>query len=265
MTNTYFVCFQAGTSGRFVSGITWNLINQLELPYEYSEVNSAHKESPWALSWDVSSLRDGSMNHPQIFEEFNFVQTTSHLNPNGYGLLNTHMFPDFHTIQRRFPSAKVILLTYTPDDFYEICLNNVLKNGVEMFKKNDDLEFLKKSKMFFLFSDILYYIHGKTIDVREHEYSVNDIQTITQHYYKNVRRYLSNSPFANPDIPTEYVTRTLTLPYNDLFTKTSTGYLGLDKLCGFTNSNLSDIIYKTYSDYVDGRQRLVRLYEIERD
>lgn len=146
MNETYFVCFQAGTSGRFVSSIVWNLINDIKEPIEYSDCNSAHLNSYWTLSWDHSSLPNGSANHQNIYDYFKFTKTVSALNPYGYGLLNTHVFPNFNVIGERFPDTKIILIKYDIDDIPEINLNNVLKNKMDQLRASNLKSYLVTAK-----------------------------------------------------------------------------------------------------------------------
>lgn len=73
----YIVSFGSGTSGRFISGILWNLINGVDIEYPLSGVNSFHLNSPWRPSvryFDpviVSTNNDGLGNpditHPDIY------------------------------------------------------------------------------------------------------------------------------------------------------------------------------------------------------
>lgn len=115
----YIVSFLAGSSGRFISSVVWNMINDLDRVIELTEVNSAHNESPWEPSWyhpTAKSFRDDD-----IYNGLSFVGNC--------GLLTTHAFLDYEAIRNSLPNVKIILITIDRCDIEELAYNTVIKNG----------------------------------------------------------------------------------------------------------------------------------------
>jgi hypothetical protein len=247
MNDLYIVSFIPGTSGRFVSSIIWSLINNLDVNIEYTKHNSAHTTSHWALSW---------ANQPvfttDVYKKIEFSDSPSPLNPYGNKLLNTHVFPDWDTIRQRFPNAKIVVLSYTENDFLEITGNALLKNGFDGLEKTPPHDTL--------YTRFILNCHRKLYG-REYDYTkitTNEIREISLEYYIYEKQFLPTRPFRNPVIPPDFVDTTLVLSYNDLFTMESEQYKGLSSLANFTDTIVSDSVQKMYEKYVDGRDKLIK-------
>jgi len=115
----YVVSFLAGSSGRFISSIIWNMINEIDQVVEFTDVNAAHISSPWFPSWHhptAESYRDS-----KIFNGLEFSGDC--------GLLATHTFLDYEAMRNNLPNVKAILITIDRRDIEEISYNTVVKNG----------------------------------------------------------------------------------------------------------------------------------------
>ena len=122
----YIVSFLAGSSGRFISSVVWNMINDIDQVIELTDVNSAHKQSPWEPSWThptAESTRDN-----EIYTGLEFKGNC--------GLLATHTFLNYEVIRNDLVDVKIILITIDRRDIEEISHNTVVKNG---YSPNDIL------------------------------------------------------------------------------------------------------------------------------
>jgi hypothetical protein len=115
----YIVSFLAGSSGRFISSIVWNMINEIDQVIEFTDVNSAHNESPWEPSWHHPSAESSRDN--EIYNGLEFIGDC--------GLLATHTFLDYEVMRRNLLNVKAILITIDRRDIEEISHNTVVKNG----------------------------------------------------------------------------------------------------------------------------------------
>ena len=115
----YIVSFLAGSSGRFISSIVWNMINEIDQVIEYTDVNSAHNESPWEPSWHHPTAESSRDN--EIYNGLEFIGDC--------GLLATHTFLDYEVMRKNLLNVKAILITIDRRDIEEISHNTVVKNG----------------------------------------------------------------------------------------------------------------------------------------
>ena len=70
MIDRYIVSFEAGTSGRFICSIIWNLINDFDIDYSFTDRNSAHLIGPWVDTVDAPVLElsiSDLVNHPDVY------------------------------------------------------------------------------------------------------------------------------------------------------------------------------------------------------
>jgi LPS O-antigen subunit length determinant protein (WzzB/FepE family) len=103
------VSFSPGTSGRFISTISYMLENNLNKEVKWTDNNSAHDidiEVPINL----------------LTKEILF------LNRKSWQVKFTHKYPDFELIKKKIPNCKIIVIGYTEDDITEVIFNQLLKN-----------------------------------------------------------------------------------------------------------------------------------------
>lgn len=240
MENTYIVAFKAGSSGRFVANLVWNLLTGTEYEYKLSEFNSTHHFSPYATSFDISKVPIGNRLHndSNIYRYFNFTDSP--------GLITTHAFPDFDIINERYPNTKIIVISYDTSNVTEITGNSLLKNGFESFKNklsNNDASFLQ---IIFKKEFNEPYV-GQEIELEKKK-------VIFEKYNDNVKHEMLNSKFMTATIPEEYRDKVMVLQYSDICNNMEKV---IDDLCNFTGKQQTQYIRKLYQDYMTGRNCVI--------
>lgn len=148
MKHHYVVAFTQGSSGRFISNVLWRMINNLNEEVLFTEVNSAHVESPWEKSWEYST-NYGDPNIPDVYVGLKFH--------NDIGLLATHTFPNYEEFKTNLLNIKLIIISINEPDLREIAYNVATKN-------KQDIRY---------WSDVrgwLYQIHLQKIDEPSYNY-----------------------------------------------------------------------------------------------
>lgn len=268
MIDRYIVSFEAGTSGRFVCSIVWNLINNFDFEYEFTDTNSAHLRGPWIESIEyidsenkLNNIKSNPslVNHPNVYGNIHFTDNniSSH-NQYSSGLLQTHTYPNFDIISQRIPNAKIIIIAFEENDIIEIILNTLYKNFFDLSIVSGWLEPFKKSN---------HLLYDKLINMCDIYHTTNSLPNID--YMRNICieycKYFITNPVFNKKSPF-YIdnninidtNNTLILPYKELFTKSKTGYIGLDKISNFTKKQISYNTFLSYKKYVDGRNYFLK-------
>jgi hypothetical protein len=108
--NQVLVAFSAGTSGRFISTISYMLENNLNKEVKWTKDNSAHDVDIDQHIWLLT-------------KELLFVGKKS------WKIKFTHQYPDFDLIKNKIPNCKFIIIGFTKDNITEIMFNHILKNN----------------------------------------------------------------------------------------------------------------------------------------
>ena len=103
------VSFSPGTSGRFISTISYMLENNLNKEVKWTDNNSAHD-----IDIDVPINL--------LTKEILF------LNRKSWKVKFTHQYLDFGIIKKKLPDCKIIIIGFTKDDITEVIFNQLLKN-----------------------------------------------------------------------------------------------------------------------------------------
>jgi len=254
----YSLSFIAGSSGRFLSNITYSLLNNLKEDIDYCEVNSAHNTNLFKSNIDLSTIPDinfrAKIHHLRLFRYLHFLPTEY------VPVLPTHSYPisqdlDLNPYSNTF---KMIVIGIKEDDLIEINTNYVLKNlhriinnyirngcqdSIEDIYLQETLKLLAEFKINFL------SLHKK--EVIEKFARLHSIKQLKSSYIG----------FIEPKINPKYVDKTLVIYYNELFEKTNTGYKGLDMLCEWLNVSPSNEVINNYTRYVSGRESLLQKFE----
>ena len=243
MNDTYIVSFVAGTSGRFLANILWNMINHSTTETKYTMFNSAHYEKPWTENWDVKLNEpsiEWSVNGPTAYNIFNF---TSNI-----GIMTSHTYPDWDVIRERFPKTKIILVTYDEDDIPEIVGNLMYKNGFDLFFADKN----RKSMTFNSICEIYKELFNE--EFKEQDLTLYKLEQIFNKmldFWKP--KMLSWVKFMDSPVPTDLVDRTLIIPYKDIYNSST-----LDALIDLTGHPINDKIKKSYDVYVENRDKLIK-------
>ena len=157
MIDRYIVSFEAGTSGRFICSIVWNLINNFDIDYSFTDRNSAHLSGPWVDTVEAPGLElsiSDIVNHPDVYSIIEYTdKNVREYNPYSSGLLQTHTYPDFDIIRNRLPNTKIILVTFEEDDLLEILLNVIYKNLFDPVLVDGWIKPLLEDKQYFYLYD----------------------------------------------------------------------------------------------------------------
>jgi hypothetical protein len=245
MNDKYIISFVAGTSGRFLASILWNIINDATSDIQYTKFNSAHYQHPWTENWN-EKVQYGSpwyVNGPDAFKKFDFVGDSNK------GLITTHSYPDWEVIRQKFPTIKTIIIKYKEEDIPELIGNIMYKNGF-------DLTFEDKYRKSMTFQNILKIykeIYNKDYD--GHEFTLEHFEPIFNKMLGYMRPdFLSWTRFITTPIPDDFVDTTLTISYKELFNSE----IILEKLNVFTGHDITDATRESYNLYVNNRNKLVK-------
>lgn len=234
---TCIVSFVAGTSGRFISNIIYQLLIDSTDKLTWSDEGSAHSNNMFMSSWNlqncvVTTDENLLFNTNDFYENFMFDST---------GVAYSHLFPNFDLLRRRLPDTKIVIISFSLDDKIEISFNNAIKNlsfGENQFTK------IFKNKFGLDANDNLDLFIDFTID---------------QMVKTSVK--FKNSKFTDPIIPEDFKDKTLIIQYQDLYKITDTGsYKAFDQIKHFLNNEGNDVIFENYKAYVDKRNALVNNY-----
>jgi len=249
MNDTYILSFVAGTSGRFLASILWNIINDIDIKIEFTPYNSAHLAASWTKNWDVG-LNDRSfpsfpwsINGPDAYNIFNFTENI--------GIMTTHLYPKWDIIRERFPSTKVIIIQYNEHDTLEMVANNMYKNGFDLFLSGSQKD--KKSIALNLICEIHKELFNTEYD-GSYELPVVQIEQIFNKMLKKLKpKFLAWSKFITVPVPPDFIDKTLILPYQDMFNTDDT----LTKIMNFTGHSVNTYTKESYITYVDNRKKLI--------
>lgn len=242
MNDTYIVAFKAGSSGRLIANIIWGLTKNINYDYTLTDFNSTHNFTPYAVSFDISAMPAGNRiySDSKIYAYFTFTGSP--------GVITVHAYPDFDTIRSRFPDAKVVLVSYTNNNIDEITGNSLLKNGFEKLLRNSG-ESCNDTR----------FITTVYKSMFEEDYTGQYIQESYRHdifnrYKSRVWNEFYNSEFVNPQVPIDFIDKTLILEYTEMYTDMQSV---LDKISSFTGAAIQDNIVQLYKNYLAGRQQLI--------
>lgn len=242
---TYIVAFTPGTSGRLIANFVWSMISGIDYDYKLTKYNSTHNFTPFALSYDLSSLPKSNRlffhKHPDVYRYLKFITNK--------GVFISHIFPNFDILREKFPNTKLVLITWQEKDYLEIMGNIIFKNMIEEFERGKHDPFFK-----ILVQKI------KNISLEN-----LDLNLLTSEDYKNmclleakrVQAENFNSGYMNPVIPEDFTSKTLILEYDQICNNSQLTLKLLEKFVGRSyNTNIVDL----YSQYLKGRKNLMKKY-----
>lgn len=254
MTN-YILCYPPGAGGRFLSATLYHSINNLDKPVLITKENSGHAN---VLETGFMILNGISQDHAMTFSHLTKIDVPHDT------VFCTHAFPptDLLTKNDIFSNSKLIMISYDEDDFPILLKNKFAKASIpgliEMINSDTGIE---------SYANKLFYQHQLYI-LRNFENKYGYNITPTNIHYINTKRdiyamcsrqfksnYLTYL-FKYP-LPVESNDRILTLKYKDIFEKTDTSYVALDKLSKFTGCKILPNILTSYQQYVDGQKKLL--------
>ena len=241
---SYIVSFRAGSSGRFVANLLWGLIKPSNHNYNLSEYNSTHAFSPYAISFEVST--------PTEFRPFNNPDIYKHLNFKNYpGVATVHVYPDFDTINAKFPDTKIVIISFERKDIPEISGNSLLKNGFEKLKSLDYKPGTDHCTSFIYNQYLLEFNQPYT----GQEIPLDFKKELFKRYQHGFSIDTIMSGFLSPTIPDIDIERTLIINYHDLCHLPD---CTLEKLSQFTNSSINEQVIELYQQYLLGRESSIK-------
>jgi hypothetical protein len=248
MNDTYVLSFVAGTSGRFLASILWNMINNLDSEIEFTPFNSAHYGTPWTRNWDVKLDEpsiEWTVNGPTAYNIFNFTEDK--------GIMTTHSYPNWDVIRERFPSTKVIIIQYDDTDIPEMIANIMYKNGFDLFLSDFQKGKDRKSMTFNLICEIHKDLFGAEYD-GSYELTIQQLEQIFEKMLEKWRpMMLSWDRFIDTPVPDDFIDKTMILSYKNIFDTEET----LSKFMNFTQHSVNDYTKESYRTYVNNRKTLL--------
>jgi hypothetical protein len=234
----YFLCFHAGSHGRFVNLTIKSLLNNnfKKILNCNGEFNCWHRED-----FHDNSFQDNifNSNSKDFYSAVKFPPSKySYINDNKILTavsIQTHLYPNWSVLNSRqdLDSAKFIIIKVNFRDRFEIHSNIIYKNYIRELMLGNDVAGIS-DRLNHLYS-IFQNLYGKcSFDQFVHAIT-NDFdqaQELIKASY-NDANWEINYKFINCEIDSEFSNRTLLINYRDLFIKSSTGYVALDKISEF--------------------------------
>jgi len=287
---TYILCFAPGTSGRFLSNIFWEILQQQDFDWQLSENNTCHSTS---LSiWCHSNVLISTENPYEFFKFDTTKKSDKYGNPyqrQGTGLFTTHAWPDFDLIRSNpaLTQTKFIIVTVDLDSLWEVFLNDFFKNLLVTLDPNTNKR-IKTNKPDWL---VLMYNDVFESDITFDEFfpllTKEKTEILARFYYK---KWWSMNPdhlekttrptdlYRNPvEIPDDFKHRTLLLEYKDVYTMAESEVpVAVEKMAQFMNQSLASTtlrkrkidksfftrsVIKKCNMYLQGRQDLIDKYK----
>lgn len=239
----YAILFRAGSSGRFVGNLVWGSIYPNRYSFTTSDYNSTHTQTPWGTSFKFNTERLMYLwREKNIFDKIQLLSNKA--------LITAHSTVNFDEFFTKFPFGKLILVTLTEDDLFEVYSNSLLKNGFENFKSSrmdypDKIYILNKYKEKFGVNPI------------DDNFSDEFKKELLIPYFNSTFKVGADNYFMNVVIPDEYKSKILLLPYNQLVNDKN---LTLRNISAFINRNIPSNIIRFYDEYLNGRNQLVEKY-----
>ena len=262
MIDRYIVSFEAGTSGRFICSIVWNLINDFDIDYSFTDRNSAHLSGPWVDTVEAPGLElsiSDMVNHPDVYSIIEYTdKNVRKYNPYSSGLLQTHIYPDFDIIRNRLPNTKIILITFEEDDILEILLNVIYKNLFDPVLVEGWIKPLLEDKQYFYLYDKIkkiseeYNNTGLLPNKQCMKYICIDFCLWYGKFFIEATKFIDKNDknILNEDV--------LILKYSDIFNKENGEYIALTKISNFTKKEFKSNSLATYKKYVKGRNTFLK-------
>jgi hypothetical protein len=124
------VSFVPGTSGRFISAISYMLRNNTNENIIWTEDNSAHNFNKYVEYYcdnvpeDLINLyKNQFVNSPLIYQ---------YLKLQPRHIMATHAYPNFELIEEKVPNSKIIIIGYNENNLQEVIFNRIKKNKSKM-------------------------------------------------------------------------------------------------------------------------------------
>ena len=287
---TYILCFAPGTSGRFLSNIFWEILQQRDFDWQLSENNTSH--SILLANWSYRNVYINTEN-PYEFFKFDtakkFDQYGKLYQRQGTGLLTTHAWPNFDSIRSNpaLAETKFIIITIDHDSLWEIFLNDFFKNMLVTLDPaaNKKIKTIKPDWLMFMYNEV--FESNITYDELFESLTKEKTEILAKFYYN---KWWSLNPnnleqattptdsYRNPiEIPDDFKHRTLILEYKDVYTVSEFEVpVAVEKMTQFmmqsmpsTNfkkrqvdkSFFTQSVIKKCNMYLQGRQDLIDKYK----
>jgi len=242
----YIISFVAGSSGRFLANILWNIINDADSQIEFTKYNSAHYKHPWTNNWNKEINYGGGswyVNGPNAFKNFNFVGDSP------IGLVTTHSYPDWETIREKFPTIKTIIIKYEQEDVPELIGNIMYKNGFDLIFEDAERKSITYQEILQIYKDI----YNKDYD--GHEFTLEHFEPIFNKMVEIMGpKFLSWARFMTTPVPEDFTDKTIVISYKELFNVDEM----LERLRIFTGHTITSATKESYNLYVNNRNKLVK-------
>jgi hypothetical protein len=239
----YAILFRAGSSGRFIANLVWGSIYPNKYSFTTSDYNSTHVQTPWSTTFEFKTERSIHIwRDKKLFDRIELLTYPA--------MITAHLEVKFDDFFTKFPFGKIIMITLNEDDFFEVNSNSLLKNGFENFTSQrmdypDKIYIVNKYKEKFGVNPV-----GKN-------FSDEFKKEILMPYFDSVNRYRVDKSFSNVEVPEQYQSKVLLLPYSEIVNDKK---LTLDNISNFINRNIPSNVIQFYDEYIDGRNQLVEKY-----
>jgi hypothetical protein len=143
--NPLIVSFAPGTSGRFISAISYMLQHNLSENIIWTEDNSAHNFTKFTECYWI--------NAPEELVNNQFLNSTliyQYLNLKAGSIMPTHAYPEFELIKQKIPNCKIIIIGYDSNNLSEVILNRIKKNKAPIINNSIQETLIRRKDSKFL-------------------------------------------------------------------------------------------------------------------
>lgn len=253
MKEHFIISFLPGTSGRFISGLLWDMLSNNTHYVPFTKFNSSHNYEEYQTSWDMSTA--GDIHNPNIYSEFKFLPISD------LGVFHTHVYPNFSHIENYIPDIKLIIISFDFDDISEIVSNQLFKNQLSNLQARENgLDYHQQTVDRYLSIYELTFgtPYTGTVDSLTDD-DIHRLHTAMNSIFRQlILRKTEYWYFIKPIIPESIQHKTLVIKYKDLVTKDENNYVGLTKLAAFANRIPNSSNIDRYCRYVNGRTEFMK-------
>jgi hypothetical protein len=254
---TFIIAFSPGCSGKFLANIIWHMYQNFIMKSNTTMFNSWHGNSDLHMTTYDTENYD-NINYKTL-KWCHRGEEQLQYNPANIGVFFTHIFPEPDDIldNSMLDDTKFIIIRPCHNSLLEVIGNTVYKNEVQRYLGGNKWKnIINNWNLYHAYVREVGYVDEKDFNniLRTDK---DGIQILIKNMY-NHNLSIGKDRFLNCNIPEQIKDRTLVIDYLDIFQKTKTGYLALNKIEEFTNKKAMAQIRYRYHEYVKGREQFIK-------
>lgn len=237
-----------GSQGRFLASMFWTLIkNRRFINNKPNTLNSWHKDDDYVLTTIIDN-----------YTSDNFYDELIWKHRGNLAFYRSHYYPDWQKLNSdKFKNTKFIIIHIGSSDLKECVANEWYKNCYAKLK-GFDLSIQNINHNIYTMFQRMY---GELpYDEFISRLNPSNMQPLIERAAEKSINWWKSSVsidpekrinFVFPEVPAEFASRTLIIDYNDIHTKSTTGYVALDKLMEFSKPTVNEDVLTNIINYFD--------------